>query len=180
MCVCVQRKGAGSPRAQCKVIREAFHDHREGILGMRDGVTREGGSLENKTAHIFISIPVFIVSLRGGGRGGVASVMTFSLIAWERRRQRERLCFSMRVWCVRARVCMCVWTKEGELFSSMHAYVRVRACACVSTLFWMHSLRESHVCRMCQRGWNPTGCIKSVWLKHSVLCVQREGKRDRT
>ncbi len=80
MCVCRER-GAGSPRAQCKVIREAFHDHREGILGMRDGVNREGGSLENKTAHIFISIPVFIVSLRGGGRGGVASVMTFSLIA---------------------------------------------------------------------------------------------------
>lgn len=57
----------------------ATEREREGILGMRDGAKREGGKSEQDS--IFISIPVFIVSLRGGGRGGVASVMTFSLIA---------------------------------------------------------------------------------------------------
>lgn len=71
VCVCRER-GAGSPRearAQCKVIREAFHGHREGILGLRDGANREGGSLGEQDS-IFISIPVFIVSLWGGGRSG--------------------------------------------------------------------------------------------------------------
>lgn len=67
MCVCARReKGGLCPRAQCKVIREAFHGHREGILGMRDGANREGESLREQDS-IFISISVFIVSLRGGG-----------------------------------------------------------------------------------------------------------------
>lgn len=50
---------------------------RERILGVSAG---EGESLREQDS-IFISIPVFIVSLRGEGRGGVVWVMTFSLIA---------------------------------------------------------------------------------------------------
>jgi len=64
---------------------------------MRDGTKREGGSLREQDS-IFISIPVFIVSLRGGGRRGRGfgyDILSDCLRAEET--ERERLCFSMHV-----------------------------------------------------------------------------------
>lgn len=62
---------------------------------MRDGTKREGGSLREQDS-IFISIPVFIVSLRGGGRRGRGfgyDILSDCLRAEET--ERERGCFSM-------------------------------------------------------------------------------------
>lgn len=87
--------------------------------------------------------------------------MTFSLIAWELRRQSERLCFSMRVWCVHA----CVWTKEGELFSSMHACVFM----CVLPPYCKCTLeRERESCV-----YNVSEGVKSSWL-HEICETQTQ------
>lgn len=65
--------------------------------------------------------------------------MTFSLIAWERRRQRDRGCFSTHA---------CVWTKEGSCFLAC-----VLVCVCAHPpYFECTPERERVMCVECVRG----------------------------
>lgn len=164
MCVRADKGGAGSPRAQCKVIREAFHGHREGILGMRDGTKREGGKSKRTRQHIHIHLCIYS---KPAGRGAQGAWLRLWHSLWlpESWGDRVRGCVSACSWGVCMHVCE---PKKGSCFL---ACMRVCLCACFH-LIVNALLRERVMCVQCvRRGWNQADCMKSVRLKHSVCSL---------
>lgn len=140
-----RERGAGSPRAQCKVIREAFHGHREGergnIRNERWSKTGGGESLREQDS-IFISILVFIVSLRGGGRRGRGfgyDILSDCLRAEE----------TERGGCVSACESGVCEPKKGSCFL---ACMLVCMCVCFHLILNALPERERVMCVECVRG----------------------------